>query len=394
MPCQDLTQSAVVYMQLQTLARVFSRAGVGQGIVSLLIWSIEVAYACFSCSQNSAFYSPHEAWNTLSMTPSSVDSTFPSISNETSSFHMQFDGNSLLQSPFPSINPSESWDSVPSHKLERLSPLDSPFPPVDFAIHLTPDIEMILLSKVISHHNQRRQKNLHKASLLVLLQEMQWLNYTIINIFMFVIDGEDRFCGFCNALFLPKNRTSFISLLDRLFQDNKGWPIVSKWMFPHALHMVCEQIHSKMEAAKPHLCMNMGDVFSEFIEQWDIHHIMGPVASYTTPTLKTVLEATGELKVSLAKPKSAKLKNHFTALLIIMAQIHYLCSRNSARVPIGLGLHAWACGTLRQMIDALHWTCLMVSDPSIMAMVQSLADRSIERAQVASLLPHCEWKIG
>jgi hypothetical protein len=314
------------------------------------------------------------------MTPSSVYSTFPSISNETSSFHMQFDGNCLLQSPFPSIDPSESWDSVPGHELERLSPLDSPFPPVDFAIHLTPDVEMILPSEVISYHDQQWPKNLCKALLLALLQEMQWLKYTIIDLFTFVIDGEDEFLGFRNALFLPKNRTLFVGLLDRLFQDNKGRPIVSKWMFPHVLCMVCDWIHREMEAAKPHLCMNMGDVSPEFIEQWDIYHTMGPVASYMMPTLKTVLEAAGESKASLAKPKSAKSKNRFTALLIIMAQIHYLCSRNSAKVPIGLGLHAWVCGTLRQMIDILHQTCLAVSYPSIATMVQSLADRSIERA--------------
>jgi hypothetical protein len=40
------------------------------------------------------------------------------------------------------------------------------------------------------------------------------------------------------------------------------------------------------------------------------------------------------------------------------------------------------------MIDVLHRTCLMVSYASISAMVQSLADRSIEQAKAASLHPH------
>jgi hypothetical protein len=85
---------------------------------------------------------------------------------------------------------------------------------------------------------------------------------------------------------------------------------------------------------------------------------------------------------------SSKSKNHNTAWLIIMVQLHFLCSRNSAKVQIGLGLQSWACGTLRQMINILHWTCLVVSYPSLSSIVQALADRSIERAKAASQLPH------
>ncbi|KAF8270305.1 hypothetical protein EI94DRAFT_1571690 [Lactarius quietus] len=40
------------------------------------------------------------------------------------------------------------------------------------------------------------------------------------------------------------------------------------------------------------------------------------------------------------------------------------------------------------MIDVLHRTCLVVSYPSILSMVQALADCSIERVKAASLLPH------
>jgi hypothetical protein len=56
-------------------------------------------------------------------------------------------------------------------------------------------------------------------------------------------------------------------------------------MSPHALHLICKKIHKEMEEAKPSLRMNMGDVTPEFIEQWDIEKIMGPVACNTTPTL-------------------------------------------------------------------------------------------------------------
>jgi hypothetical protein len=134
--------------------------------------------------------------------------------------------------------------------------------------------------------------------------------------------------------------------------------------------------------------MSTGNITPEFIEKWDIHQIMNPVGNNMMPMLWTVLEAAGESKASSAKPKSPKSKNRSTALLIIMAQIHFLCSRNSAKVPIGLGLQSWACGTSRQMIDVLHRTCLTVSYASISAMVQSLADRSIEQVKAASLHPH------
>lgn len=71
-----------------------------------------------------------------------------------------------------------------------------------------------------------------------------------------------------------------------------------------------------------------------------------------------------------------------------MAQLHFLRSRCSAKVAIGLGLQAWASGTSRQMMDVLHWTGLLVSYSSISNMVLALADRSVERAQVACLRPH------
>jgi hypothetical protein len=78
----------------------------------------------------------------------------------------------------------------------------------------------------------------------------------------------------------------------------------------------------------------------------------------------------------------------FQASLIIMAQIHYLRSMYSAKIPIGLGLQAWASGTSQQMISVLHRSCLSVSYPSIAAVIHSLAEHSIKRAQAISLHPH------
>ncbi|KAN0140212.1 hypothetical protein V8E53_002108 [Lactarius tabidus] len=193
---------------------------------------------------------------------------------------------------------------------------------------------------------------------------------------MAVIGSSSDFKQFHTTLFSPNNHSSLVGLLDTLVQDEKCQPIVTKWMLPHVLGLVCKRIHIKMEVAKPLLWMNMGDISLEFIEQWDIHKIMG--AQDTTPTLWSIIDAAGESKRSCAKPKTAKLKNWYTALLVIMVQLHYLCSRNTAKVQIGLGLQAWACGTLQQMVDVLHQTCLIVLYPSILTM----------RVKAAALCPH------
>ena len=71
-----------------------------------------------------------------------------------------------------------------------------------------------------------------------------------------------------------------------------------------------------------------------------------------------------------------------------MAQLHYLRSMYLAKAPIGLGLQAWASGTSQQMISVLHRSCLSVLYPSIAAVVHSLAEHSIERAQAISRQPH------
>ena len=220
------------------------------------------------------------------------------------------------------------------------------------------------------------------------LRELQELKLTAVDLLVAIINGSGEFKGFRNALFLPKNHASLVGLLETLVQDEKGHTILSDWTFPHALGLVCNWIHTEMEAAKPFLQMNTGDVSPEFIEHWDIHKVMGPISKDITPTLTTILNAAGESKTSRSKPKSAKSKNQYTVSLILMAQIHFLCSRKSAKVAIGLGLQAWACGTSRQMINVLHQTCLVVSYPSIASMVQALADCSIERAKAAVLQPH------
>lgn len=318
------------------------------------------------------------------MTPSTLDRSLSSLSNTSPVFDHLVDDPSL-RSPFAATGshylfPGE--DTGPP----SISPMPSPLIP---SKRMADDIEDAEMGPDTSGFIPRQRKPMvqRKSSLLEVLRDLQDLRYTAIDLLLAIIDGEGEFAAYRTSLFSSRCCTSIVRLLDRLLEDKKGHPIVSDWMFPHALHLVCERIHTEMEEAKPHLRMSTGDVSPKFIEDWDIHQTMKPVVR-DTPTLNTILVAAGESKASMSRTKTAKSKNRSTALLIIMAQIHFLRSRNSAMVQIGLGLQAWACGTSRQMIDVLHRTCLTVSYTSISNMVLALADRSIERAKDASLRPH------
>ncbi|KAH9051617.1 hypothetical protein EDB83DRAFT_2522002 [Lactarius deliciosus] len=279
------------------------------------------------------------------MTPILVDSGLSILSNTMPSLLDHSGGGPSMFSPFVSGNQPGLHDHGFGRELwtPPITPTSLSFP-LGYAMGDTQDLEM---GGPMAH--------------------LQGLKLTAVDLLTAIINGNGEFEGFRNAFFLPKNCDSLIVGV------------------PARASSGLQKVHVKMEAAKPHLQMYTANISPEFIENWDIHQIMGPV---TTPTLRSVLEAAMESKVSLAKSKSAKLKNHFTALLITMAQIHFLRSRNSAKVQIGLGLQAWACGTSRQMIDVLHQTGLTVSYNSISSLVLKLADRSIEWAKAASLLPH------
>lgn len=298
-------------------------------------------------------------------TPSTIDRSFVSSSNTSPSFLESF-GGPAMYSPFAGESPMRSWDSGSEFTcdFENTSFNSIPLIPSKHSVDelQSNDSEMGPSSGPIPR--QHRQPKLQcQITLISILHDLQYLKCTIIDLLMAVIDGSRDFKNFCNTLFTPRNHDSLIGLLDTLLQDKKGHPIVSEWMFPHALRIVCNTIHTEMEAAKPELRMTMGKITPKFIEDWDIHKIMGPVAQNITPTLQAILDSAGESKVSCAKPKTAKLKNQYMALLVIMAQLHYLHSRNTTMVQIRLSLQAWACGTSRQMYytGLVSLSCILVS---------------------------------
>ena len=342
----------------------------------------------------------------LPTTPSSVDTPFSATPN--TSYFSQPSPAIALSFPLPSLGSLQSNSQGVSGRGLDIHSVLPPFSPIPPPEHITQHDDGMFVSE--DDYKPRRKPRMSRmTSLLSILRRLQQIKFTAIDLLSCIVDGQGEFEGFRNALFSPKNRDALVRLLDKLYQDTKGHPILSDWMLPHSVTLVQEKIHTEMEAAKPSLRMHMSEVTPAFIESWDIHRIMEPVTLDVTPILTSIIESAGESKASRIKSKSTKSKNratvgtklyfrlydnqlvkymHRQASLIIMAQLHYLRSMYSAKVPIGLGLHAWASGTSRQMISVLHRSCLSVSYPSILSVVHSLAEHSIKRAQAVSLKPH------
>jgi hypothetical protein len=210
------------------------------------------------------------------ITPSTLDYNVFSLSNRSPSFPDPSNG-AALYSPFE----SDSWDSPwPRDDFGTTSDAPGSLIPSKRRSNDISGIDMSPESGSIPR--LCRPKSQHQITLLTILRDLQSLRCTVIDLLLAVIDGSGEFKGFRSALFSSRNNALVVKLLETLIKDEKGRSIVTDWMSPHALHLICEKIHKEMEEAKPSLRMNMGDVTPEFIEQWDIEKIMGPVARDTT----------------------------------------------------------------------------------------------------------------
>lgn len=110
-------------------------------------------------------------------------------------------------------------------------------------------------------------------------------------------------------VFRPKNKGALVQILDLIMADRQGAETLNEWMLPHAVTLVCETIHTEMEAAKPFLHITTAETTPEFIESWDINKIMDPISENTTPTWSTILSAATESKVCAAKAARENNKN-------------------------------------------------------------------------------------
>lgn len=162
---------------------------------------------------------------------------------------------------------------------------------------------------------RRRQPKVSKKEFVrKKLGELYEAKISLPDILSYIIDSANgTFEGYRNAFLTSKHLFPF---LNQLFADEKGRRLIQEWMFPHAVELVSEKIHTEMEEAKPELKMGTADVTPEFIAQWDINGLMNSVAE-KTPTWSRILEAATEEKSAQLKPKTAKSRNRLTVLVSI-----------------------------------------------------------------------------
>ncbi|KAF9470445.1 hypothetical protein BDN70DRAFT_821376 [Pholiota conissans] len=190
------------------------------------------------------------------------------------------------------------------------------------------------------------------------------------------------------AFYRDTNAANIHRLLDLILENKKGSKIMKKWMYPHAVSLVCETIHTEMEAAKKYLFMTTAQTSPEFIETWDINAIMDPISQDITPTWTSVLQAATESRFSQCKKSDKPDLFRKTTQHIISTQVHYRRSSCSAKVQIGLGLMAWSTGASKNLINVLHKAGLSKSYTSIGKTISSLHKFSIEQAREISRGPH------
>lgn len=144
------------------------------------------------------------------------------------------------------------------------------------------------------------------------LETLSAHHITLTDLLTSIISGDPEFITYRYALFSEKNRLHLQNLFSLILKDEKGSHIVQEWMKPYAIQQVCDTIHEEMDAAKPHLQMNIKDITPDFISNWDVNKILEPIGRNITPTFCMILDAATETKASKAKQKSPKSRNRIT----------------------------------------------------------------------------------
>jgi len=112
-------------------------------------------------------------------------------------------------------------------------------------------------------------------------------------------------------LFSNQNKPMLQALLNAILNDEKGAVTMEDWMAPHALDLVCKNIHREMDAAKPLLKMSVSEITPEFLSKWDVNTVMCP-AELATPTLTRCIKAATESRKSQDSTKGSKSRNRET----------------------------------------------------------------------------------
>ncbi|PPR05788.1 hypothetical protein CVT26_010162 [Gymnopilus dilepis] len=300
---------------------------------------------------------------------------------------------------------SSSWYSAQSMPQSPLSPLSS-------AGHFsTPSLSPLILSGGLSRDSlspaastssldhaiyepsgyiprlkKPRVRKIHNA--LKALELLDEARITVIDLLEIILSKENEaFLSYRESLVSGRNQSHLCEVMGRIIDDEECADLARQLLVPRATKVVCDQIHREMEAAKPYLTMTSKEVTADFIDNWDLETIMGPVVSLT-PTFSAVFEAAAESNRSKEKGVTPNARNRRKGFYTIHAAVHFLRSLRSSKVQIGLGLAAWACGASKEVLMLLHHAGLSMSYSSINSIVTALADSAIQKARKAASGPH------
>ncbi|KAF9039934.1 hypothetical protein BJ165DRAFT_1392786 [Panaeolus papilionaceus] len=215
----------------------------------------------------------------------------------------------------------------------------------------------------------------------VLRSDLHRVKVTPAKFFLHVLSGSGELRTYREKLFASPNDQSITQILDNIWDDPKGHLLIKDWMKERAVDLVCDTIAHEMERAKPHSRMQPNEATVEFIDNWDVEMIMKAVCEDITPTFSRVLHEATESREAQRKEKER-------GRYILSAQAHYLRSKFSSKFQIGYGLSAWANGAPKQLIQALHRSCLGVSYTAISSISTTLAESELEAARIAADKAH------
>ncbi|KAH6874829.1 hypothetical protein BKA70DRAFT_1128812 [Coprinopsis sp. MPI-PUGE-AT-0042] len=179
------------------------------------------------------------------------------------------------------------------------------------------------------------------------------------------------------------NHDRLLKILGLVRTNKATKTMFAEWLVPLALEWVSSTISQEMEIAKPMLRMRTTEITTGYTSEWDGTKVMESVAA-VTPTLTEVLRAATASSDGDEKSK----KDRVTARHLIASQLHYVRSRSSARVALGIGIVTWSGGASRQLLALMNKVGLSPSYQSVQNAVDTLAERSVEQGRAIADEPH------
>ncbi|KAG9310611.1 hypothetical protein JVU11DRAFT_9177 [Chiua virens] len=96
------------------------------------------------------------------------------------------------------------------------------------------------------------------------------------------------------ARFFTNPSGKLTELLDHIFEDKRGRPIVLSWMEPRAITLVLDKVSKEMDDMKTALAWTINTTTPENLLTWTIDASIGPVVESTAPTLGRLLRVAAE----------------------------------------------------------------------------------------------------